>query len=385
MKNLFANALMSTSLSLLSTPILASEASTLSSTNYLLEVNYAFLKSKALHAIVHLHVADIMETHSFYTIDQIIDGLKKTYSIQIIKRDYLEDLLQILISHNIFKSKMSEANQNLYGHNDVSHLLKFDHPNSISKIVLKETDPYRWSKFNQIQHIIAPSIQDLPAEEYTSLYDYYTSNPCANKIFQDGMEQFSLIENQQVAHFFINHVENRLINNSILDIGGGKGDLVHKILSLSSDLFSQVDLFDLPDTVNNHQLAQWMKKNKSHVLSGSFFDANFKFINVPSYNNIILKRVLHNWNDERCLEILEFAKNFATKNSETRIFVIEGIKEYNLKKPSLFQDGLALTMSFKGSERTAEDFEKIALKAKLKLVKIHSTTTMVQILEFSLI
>ena len=85
---------------------------------------------------------------------------------------------------------------------------------------------------------------------------------------------------------------------TVVDVGGGHGILLAAILSrhphLTGTVFDlpQAVTDDLPATASSDVASRWT------VATGSFFDG------VPTGEALVLKAVLHDWPDERCVEIL---------------------------------------------------------------------------------
>src|SRR5258708_22982955 len=83
-----------------------------------------------------------------------------------------------------------------------------------------------------------------------------------------------------------------------VDIGGASGTLVHSLLMANSQLRGVV--LDLPDVVPSATAAAAALglAERSRAMAGDFFT------DVPEADIYLLKNVLHDWNDEEAVRIL---------------------------------------------------------------------------------
>jgi hypothetical protein len=106
--------------------------------------------------------------------------------------------------------------------------------------------------------------------------------------------------------------------------------------------------------------------NRCETAAGSFF----KFIpaNADAY---LMKMVLHDWNDEQCLQILNNCNKAMKPGS--KLLVLEAvIPEGNEPHPGKFMDINMLAMTG-GRERTEKEFATLFAQAGLKLSRVIST------------
>jgi hypothetical protein len=115
--------------------------------------------------------------------------------------------------------------------------------------------------------------------------------------------------------------------------------------------------------------------NRCSIEAGSFFDFIPK--DADAY---LMKMILHDWNDERSLQIL-INCNKAMK-SGSRLLVIESvIPEGNTPHPGKLMDINMLAMTG-GKERTEKEFAALFEKAGLQLSGvIHTHSTLFSIVE----
>jgi hypothetical protein len=158
---------------------------------------------------------------------------------------------------------------------------------------------------------------------------------------------------------------------TICDVGGGQGILLKSVLQSAPQ--AQGILFDMESAMKQHVLADIAERVE--LVPGSFFD------NIPSADCLILKTVIHDWNDENSKIILSNCRK--ALNPGGRIILVEQVVDEPFTLSSLFYD-LHMQVMMGGSERTEEEFRALLLSAGLKLTHIISTKSPMKIIEGSI-
>jgi hypothetical protein len=149
-------------------------------------------------------------------------------------------------------------------------------------------------------------------------------------------------------------------------VGGGLGFFLSSILEKYKTL--QGTLFDLPQVVNNSVSLNENKdiSGRLSIAAGSFFDT------IPEGGDLyILKHILHCWNDEDSIKILQNIRNVMPEKS--RLLIVESIiGTYN--KPSWGKMTDILMMAGPGGrERTRNEYEVLLDKAGYKIEQVKRT------------
>lgn len=111
------------------------------------------------------------------------------------------------------------------------------------------------------------------------------------------------------------------------------------------------------------------------VQSGSFFER------VPAADVILLKSVLHDWNDERCQVILDHCR--AAMQPASRLLAIEMVVSSPPDQMTAFYD-LHMQVLLGGRERTESEFASLFRKAGMRLRRCLATKSPMRIMEASL-
>ncbi len=141
-----------------------------------------------------------------------------------------------------------------------------------------------------------------------SIFGYYRNNPKPFAIFHQAMEDLYRSEAQAfaAAYDFTGHAR-------ILDIGGGNGTLLAAILKGQPQLSGI--LFDLDDAI---AAARAAPPPRCDLVAGDFFQA------VPGSADLhLLKHVLHDWDDARCITILGHCRRAIAAGG--RLVILEAV------------------------------------------------------------
>jgi hypothetical protein len=114
--------------------------------------------------------------------------------------------------------------------------------------------------------------------------------------------------------------------------------------------------------------------SRAAVVSGDFFKS------VPTGGNAyVLKRILHDWNDQHCVEILRTCRE--AMDGSGRILVVDAVvPPGNELHPAKVMDILMMLL-VEGRERTEEEFRELFQQAGLKLAKVVPTPSVLSIVE----
>jgi hypothetical protein len=158
---------------------------------------------------------------------------------------------------------------------------------------------------------------------------------------------------------------------TVCDIGGGQGILLKNILIAQPHL--RGILYDQESVVKDHVLADMT--GRAEIQSGSFFER------VPFADLLLMKSVLHDWSDEKCLVILSNCRRAMKPSS--RLLIIDMVIASPTDLMGAFYD-LHMQVLLGGRERTEQEFHALVQKAGMSLIKIIPTKSPMKIVEVSL-
>lgn len=160
----------------------------------------------------------------------------------------------------------------------------------------------------------------------------------------------------------------------VIDIGGGPGVLLSKVLQAAPALTGAV--FDLPGPVTaaRRTFAQSGVSERASVLEGSFLDG------VPGdADTYLLSNVLHDWPDQVAEQILARCADAAGEDG--RIIIAERLIDSDEDPQTVTQMDLRMLLLVGGKERTRDDFDFLAARAGVIVVDARDTVAGISVLE----
>jgi O-methyltransferase domain len=202
------------------------------------------------------------------------------------------------------------------------------------------------------------------------LFQYFPAHPEAARIFDDAMTSRSGQENAAIVAAY-----DFAAAHTVVDVGGGQGTLLTSILHAHPE--ARGVLFDLPHVLTP---ARTRMESTGHAtrwecVAGDFFTA------VPAGGDCyLLKKVIHDWDDERAQRILT---NCRTAMSDTgRLLLMEPlIPPGNEASFNKLLDLLMLVWNAGGRERTEREHQDLLASAGFHLSCVIPTRSGISIIE----
>ncbi|KAH1042267.1 hypothetical protein GLYMA_09G094600v4 [Glycine max] len=153
--------------------------------------------------------------------------------------------------------------------------------------------------------------------------------------------------------------------DSIVDVGGGTGTTARIICETFPKLKCVV--LDLP-----HVVANLTGSNRLSFVGSDMFKS------IPQADAVLLKWVLHDWNEENCIKILKRCKDsISSKGNRGKIIIIDAVINEKLDDQDKTQTKLcmdiAMMIAFNGNERTEEEWKQLFIGAGFQHYKIYHT------------
>jgi SAM-dependent methyltransferase len=202
-----------------------------------------------------------------------------------------------------------------------------------------------------------------------SLFDYLQQNVDAADAFNQGMANVSSL----LAYAVLMAYDFAGIS-SIVDVGGGQGKLLEKILQFTPDITGT--LFDTASTIERVEQGfgndAWSRRC-SYVI-GDFFTS------VPQgADAYLLCGVIHDWDDRRAIRILRNCRRAMTEKG--RLLIVDMVvPDTDAMSFSKLLDLNMLAMTG-GRERTKAEFQALLNAADYKVTRIIPTMAPQSIIE----
>ncbi|MDP9074183.1 MAG: methyltransferase [Actinomycetota bacterium] len=201
------------------------------------------------------------------------------------------------------------------------------------------------------------------------LFDYLHAHPERGSVFNGAMAASAPIFHHLATAYAFPEAA------MVVDVGGGSGAMLDAILAARPDLRGTV--VDLPAVVEDAR--QRMAAN-AMADRCAFEPADF-FTRIPEGGDVyLLSRILHDWDDDRCTDILRNCRAAMKPNS--RLLIIERLLPApNTPSLACEFDVLMLVVSPSGRERDMLTYTRLLHTAGLHVLSVIPLTFDVNIME----
>ena len=196
-------------------------------------------------------------------------------------------------------------------------LLRRDHPHTLRAMTLLEEGPEHYAAWKHLAALIKEGKQNGFAREFGQpAFEYAVQNPSYGAVFNEAMSSYSGIDNMLVLQALETYDFSRI--SRLCDVAGGHGYALCSLLAKYRHLKGTV--LEQPSVIAKAELL-WAEK--LGVGDRCTYVAGDMFREVPPADAYMVKRVLHDWNDGECLQILSNMHQAAPKQG--RVFVMEQV------------------------------------------------------------
>ncbi|CAJ1978874.1 unnamed protein product [Sphenostylis stenocarpa] len=315
---------------------------------------FSFVNSMSLKCAIDLDIPDIIHK---YGQPMPLSQLTASLPIHPSKANCIFRLMRILTHSGFFSQQKLNENELEMGYvlTDASTLLLKDNPLSMIPFLHAMLDPILTKPWH---HLPTWFKNDDPTPFHTAhemkIWDLAGRDPKLNLLFNDAMAS----DAQLVANVVIERCEG-VFNGleSLVDVGGGTGTMAKAIAKSFPHLDCTV--YDLPHVVSGLQEADNLK-----YVGGDMFES------IPPADAVLLKWILHDWNDEQCVRILKNCK----KGLKRKVIVIDMVVDIEKGddesiETQLFVDMVVMVL-YPGKERTEKEWAKLIFSAGFSDYKI---------------
>jgi len=253
----------------------------------------------------------------------------------------------------------------------LAQTLRRDHPESLRDFALMLVDDYNWSAWGALEHAVRTGESAFERVHGAPAFAWMREHPDKEKMFSASMASISVMENAAVARAYAFGKLQRVV-----DVGGAHGHLLVAILR--SYVKVRGVLFDQPAIVDEARRAGFITaadvSGRCEVQGGDFFES------VPSgADAYVLKYIVHDWDDERSIRILENCRR--AMPDEGRVLVVDHV----VAPGNRFDWGKLMDINMMvmlgSKERTKDEFRQLFMRAGLRLKRVIRTSSPLSILE----
>jgi hypothetical protein len=216
-----------------------------------------------------------------------------------------------------------------------------------------------WQRWAELDQSVRSGLSHRRRHGVENDFDDLAHSPAAAAQFYRAMVDIT----RSVAGPVARAIDPRGIQ-CVVDVGGGSGELLAQVLGANPTLRGV--LFDLPQGLGGATAAleQAGVATRCACVAGSFFDT------MPENGDLyLLKSVLHNWDDARCVQILK--RCCAAMDRRGQVWVIERVMAERIGTTALdravARSDLNMLVALSGRERTAREFAALFDEAGLAM------------------
>ncbi|MFS7955570.1 putative O-methyltransferase domain, plant methyltransferase dimerization [Helianthus anomalus] len=326
---------------------------------------YGGISAAALRCALELDIAGIINRHQGpITLSQIAHGIGSS-SLDV---DSLSRLMRFLVHQQIFDQQESEEKP-LYSLNECSKFLLKDARNTLSSLAMMITDPLMFSPFYKLSQSIEEGGIAAFKTYGVSIWDMFASNPQAHKGFNDAMACSTMLN----IDVIVSNYDFTSLKGTLVDVGGGVGVTLNEIVTKYPHL--KGINFDMPDVVSSATAYEGV----THV-GGDMFTA------IPHGDSFFIKTILHNWGDDKCVQVLKNCRESMTERAG-KVIIADMVLSPTGTGVDVFDearigmDMIMLTYFDGGKERTEAEWKKILEEAGFRRYNVIKIPTTVSIIE----
>ncbi|XP_024989436.1 xanthohumol 4-O-methyltransferase-like [Cynara cardunculus var. scolymus] len=310
---------------------------------------YASLDVVAIRCALELHIPDVINHHDGpITLAQIAHGINSS-SLNI---EGLSRLMSFLVKRQIIDQvhQPAETDEPLYTLNPCSKWLVQDpKTTTIAPYVMMVTNSSLRSLLGNLSKCIAQGGTTAMNAFGVDFWSFLSVNPRVNDVFNEGMACGTRITMDALKSKY----RFDELKGTLVDVGGGLGAAINDIVTAYPHL--KGINFDLPQVISTAPTY----KGVTHV-GGDMFEA------IPPADSVFLKSVLHDWSDNKCIQILKNCRD-SIPGKTGKIIIVDTILHRGgddaFEYTRTAHDLMMFSLFENGKERTEVEWKTILNEA----------------------
>jgi hypothetical protein len=318
--------------------------------------------SRALYLAAKLEIADLLR-----------DGPKSAGELALATEtdaSALRRVLRLLASVGVFEERADGR----FALQSLGELLRSDVPGSMLASVKLFTGIEIQDSWKELEYCVRTGEPALHRHSPgADPFEQMRRDPEAAANFDKAMATFAPQTSAAIAAAYDFSVFSKLC-----DVGGGNGALMIGVLRANPKLRGRV--FDQPHVAARARahVAESGLADRCEVAGGSFFEK------IPSgADAILLKHVIHDWNDERATAILRCVRAALPANG--KLLIVEGVYperiDQSLESRGAAANDVNMLVATGGRQRSEAEFRDLFRAAGFRLTRIVPTPARVAVIE----
>jgi hypothetical protein len=328
----------------------------------------AFWESQCLYVATRLDIFNILSEGS-----QSIETLAEKTATKV-------DKLYVILRALGHLGVLEEQPGRIFASTEVSELLVTNAGPSIGHFAMHIIEPAQWDAWKALETCLHTGEVPFERANGKTVYEFTRDEDWSGDIFIKAMS------------FLTDHAVDALLDvfdfsrfNTVMDVGGGQGGLISKIVKRFG---CKGILFDLPyvtETAPAYIEKQGVEVDAVQIATGDVFKG------LPTgADAIVMKYFLSSWKDEDALTILRHCREALPKHG--KVVLLQCIVP-DLGEPTVCPDGIIPSLFATqimvavpgGAWRTQKEYEHLFTASGFQLENVVHTGTNLSALEFGLV
>ncbi len=279
--------------------------------------------------------------------------------------DALRRLLRALIGRGVFRRRRDGR----YALNSLAATLRSDAPISLRAAALFQGSQEQRERWTLLADSVRTGRSIVPALRGQESWDYIAEKPELAALFNQTLTSIAQMTVATVVAGY-----DFGVHRTIVDVGGGQGAMLAAILRAAPA--SHGILYDLPRVVATAPdvLRDNNVVDRVRIAAGSFFEGV-----PPGGDAYLLKNIVHDWSDEKALQILRNVR--AAAGPRATVLLVEMIVgEGGIDGPGHWVD-LEMLVNLGSRERTAEEYRNLLGRAGFRMTRVVPTASPLSVVE----
>ncbi|XP_031118315.1 trans-resveratrol di-O-methyltransferase-like [Ipomoea triloba] len=319
-----------------------------------------YIDSATLKCAVQLGIPDIIHNHAK---PMPLCDLIAALPIHPSKAPYIHRLTRFLVHSGLLSLTNSGQQEECYSLTPAGRLVVKDEPINL-RAFLHICNEY---VFQKSCYSLGDWFQnDDPSPFSTAhgekIWDYISHEPGYNDVFNEVTAK----DSQLLMEVLLSGESKRVFDgvSSLVDVAGGKGAVASAIAKCFPAM--KCTVLDLPHVIASVDAAS---VDNVEFVAGNMFEK------IPAANAVLLKWIMHDWEDEECVKILKKCKEaIPSKEEGGKVIIIDMVIEDKKHDPcfsraELYMDLLVMAL-YGSKERNKKQWEKLFTEAGFSDYKI---------------
>jgi hypothetical protein len=303
--------------------------------------------TQALATFADLRVPDTLSTEASTSLDALAAATGA-------HADSLARLLRYLGMLDVV-----EEDRDGYRLTEIGALLRADGPHSMRALALMYGGPF-YHSFANLGHAVRTGREAFEHLFGENHFAYFARHPELAEQFDSSMSASSRMFEPVPDHAVFAERTDAATTATVVDIAGGNGELLGRILTAHPDLNGVL-------LERSHAVEAARRSHDAAGLGERCAYHEGDFADVPSGADVyVLSRVLHDWDDERCRDILRHCARAMPADAD--LLIVERVLPADGSASLATSWDLHMMCNVGGRERRADHYARLLDDAGLALV-----------------